>query len=1759
MKRRTRLMAWLMAIIMLITSVPSSAFASAGNTEPVLESQENTEYAMESWENTEPATERQEESESIDFGESKIPDTDTVDTISQSRTEEAITKPVYGESLAENESNSGEPAAGTESNGVESDAVSTETDPDQTEQNLRPAMDFSNDEQFLELKLEKLTYWDTDSKENICMPENNRLDLSGLSQDDLSGMEFTYVFRLLIENIDGGLKQNDTFSFVLPEEYFFVESTLQPTPIYNCQLSDHDKATDQQVGLYEIHGNKVTVTLDAHVEDAAVTYVTAALKIKASVRTESLSVNEAEIRLEHSKTNIVLPAAMDESKSSSEAETETTLGRFRALFDGVALSTGRAASNMSGALRTKHTYKDKLPEGFDEIQLTVSSKDGGYINSDENPVVNFAYKVFLDEAVLYRRSEEMAMDSTFPVDSGDTQAWLVAVQEWINSHPEFEPIEYTFNMGEYFKTSSSGIYPITMQQYQMDIGTFGVEEGLLTIRMNPICCFMDNVFFEFDIDAVIDKDKLDEKPLEVIVDDLGELLFQSVGAAQGGGGTTGDTKYIVTKDAPTKVTDTTIKYKITVEAKEGERLNGLTLKDIVPSGLEVAFANVTIKYTAGRGEMVEFNGAEYTFALYDPDQTESEINSAEFTFVMELNEAQYSNFITNGINQTFTNKAALYGEDPGKPLAESDEVSTRMIAKFIQKTGKAQNLEGTKYGWTINLTTQLPLMEYGYLVDTLCWTDHQYDFDSGIQVQVDGTSYNINNFVNISDKFSGTWNGLTAQSMNAAGITGKFSTEAPTAYYYLIDEVDEYGKAIANPFSGLAENEPTNKQRAILIIPYKNLQGTTGQPRPVTIKYTTKLNMHGLGEDNNPQKYWDVMQDKGYSPIIDNEVNLLWYNRGGAGPGPAPQESVNFGKEVETSPGAVSKKGIRYNEKTQMLTWSIDVNKFGIDMGNVILEDNLPENIFEVPSNFTVNWYRYSHKDQKLTGSGAYTPAAGESCEIIAGSTAGSKTLRIDLGDVQADDLYTLTFSVKLADSSLLSVQSQSLSTANQVKITYLLGENPKEYMVEGTMGVKNTLIEKEAAGSYDYNTYELPWKVTINPNNLAINGAQFTDTLEKGFSLGRITKVEYDGVEDSAKLSQLQNQQAAAGFDKENPQFNLGDIDRTYTIYFTTVAGDQWRNEHLKSGLNNGELKNVSVENKAELHGTVGSHQIKDAHDTASNTVPVNPIAKSGIYHEDTGTIDWTLEFNLEHCNMAGLILSELLTEDGKTPIHEMDVDSLEVVKLSDDGSGTYTEKNAIGSGAEIIRLTQEGFQCKFTEVDGAGNYDTYRIRFTTCLTGDAYGQTIQNKVYLKDNDGNVANSSGTSDGGYDGSFQMDRDSNAQVRPSVKLRKISSNSTGEVKADSLALSNARFVLEAHEFTYDSDTKTLNIGNNVIQYSKARYTQDGEIYFTNIKTSNVADGKNNLICVIKEEAAADGYVIDETPRFVYFSTASGNILAGDVDKINFNSKEYTDIGALYQHLIISDKGTTTAATVVFENSPIKSEFSFTKQDMDLSNYTDKDGVITNAYTSAVDVKFVVEPLGALAGHVNNQIIETKMGEATISNLDAGTYQITETKADTGMRPGSVKLEVTWDSSTKGYKYAFVKNSGTGGLDLSPDNDNTLINALNTATVKFKKYVDYTDGTGDSTVSDNQQPLEGAAFRIVSTDPTPGGFGVAAGNIHKTAKSGSNGEVVFSGLPLGNYKIYEVYKSGSENLSVPGYVTDGDQSLVYAPINYRDRG
>lgn len=1615
----------------------------------------------------------------------------------------------------------------------------------------RQAMDWSGNQEELSLALKEAVYVGADEARTAVDVADGKLDLSGKAVADKDQIDLGFLFKQEKAPSESRILAGDTFSFAISSEGITIED-IGETAIYNGQGQGPAVNPDEKIASYEVKDQVVTVTFAEDAQGGEV--FSAIIPITAKINMDQLSREKetaAEVLWGAEKTAvIVLPMLQDkepaaeptdpsepgdsvepseptdqekpsESQDPDQKETEATQPTvgdkdlagtdnkeddksffeevrsfFRNMFSN--LVPKAAGDPLAGAKVSKHTFKkDVLPEGFEQVILRVYSKDGGYKKGESPLDVGFRFSITMNDLYLYEKSEAFMKYPNFPRQGSlSDEEYYVKIEKWINDNgADIPPLEYTFDMGETFAASNQGSDDITDGSGTSGnkIGSYKIEGRQLTVTVDLINYFKEAVYLDFSYTAGLDNKKLNDKPQVVAPDDNGKLVLEETGTAGSGDDPADKPKYTIEKEAPERVADRSFEYDIEIKGSEGNGLNGKYLGDLIPEGLIVESVSVGINGAApkeiGAGEYElksETVGSKNLQHLYYQfpslsDDNSNLITEAQIKLKVILSDAEYKALVTTGsISKDFENTAELLDDDKSNVLGTSEEVSTQMTINFLKKTGKSANLEGSRYAWTVSLDTYLPYMEYGYLVDTLCWTDHTYDFKTGITVMKEGGE---------------------------------------------------------------------KKERAILVIPYQGLQGPytaedgthKDESRGITVKYFTDLDMHG----KTPAEYWEIVGKDANKPQIDNKVNLLWQNAGGPGVGPAAQDQVNIGKDVESDFGPLAKRAQSYDPKTRTLTWAIDVDKLGMPLENVVIEDVFAKGAYDL-NKLNINYYLYeAGTGQKLLRSGPLQKLDSQpdypllqredtGVEDIGYMLSdpdgeGKRTLSVYLGNMNQTakpKFYTVTISLPLTDPKAFAEGSTTSKTKCSNKIKMMTGPSNKrvDTEAEGSADIPHTLIEKKAVGTYDYFKHELNWSVTANPEHINIKDATVTDNLEPGFkfaTLTKVTKIDKEGnetdVTQSVGAPTKTDETNTDGKSYQKLVWNILDMGTdTYIFDFSVTATSDWRDKNLVATK---AKPTIEVPNKAILAGNVVSEadssvteSITNAEASAKHIIKTKPISKSGVYNEEQGSIDWTVVVNQSQYNIAGWKMVETLTRSDEVPVHELDVDSVKVVEDTKTGDGTSEVTGTVGS---LDPVTSNGFTYTFKDIGNGKNEGTYKITFKTYLTKAAAEASIINKVYLNDEVDQNQEVSGESNGGYTGGFDFENNAGAKTRPKIGIHKVSENSvnTGS-PGSSLPLEGAVFQLDAYTFNL-SDTITASLNTKSPQYSKSGVPSDkeGDITFCNIKTQN--QNKGELIYVLQETTPPGGYQADTEPRFVYFGDQQ-------ITNISYNAERYTE-KSITKVTAREEDGKTVydKATIPYTNEVAAgSLFEFTKQQV--SSLT-SDG-IANQYENAVGVVFKVEMNKSKdkpEDKVNTRYITSDSdGKLKLDKLDPGTYTLTEVQSNTGMSVGgTVELVVTW----KGSAFEYTLNDPKDGISIDPPNGTILNDDLTRGTFSFTKYAQYTGGEGSAIVNENREVLPGATFALKGK----ANIGTNGTEIKLDAVANNTGEVTFNNIPAGSYSIYEV--------------------------------
>ncbi|MDD3403929.1 MAG: SpaA isopeptide-forming pilin-related protein [Hespellia sp.] len=1675
-------------------------------------------------------------------------------------------------------------------------------------------VDYTNNTEEVALDLYQLKYQDSgnaDHSEISIVADNHQVDLSRVDSRLLDRVDLEFQFSLNKSQIDKQVQPGDTIMYKLPQDVFTLANTEAAVAVMNCDASNYEAETSIQIAEYTISNNEITVKFTDGINTEGISSVFGRVMVNATLNqnilTKEVSTKEFQLQKDETagvdlKAVIILPAKTEteddtqpaastviqpedenneatssvesekseiadeiQEETKEEAKEETLLDLARNKLNQIALRVislfTEESANYTNGNSYGYTYtKEDLPEAFSKVKVKVYNKEGGYQTGDDLRV-GFNFGIWMDDDFLYSNFQTITGRPDFPSqgsmsDKEYEKDVLFPYLQGLSESGEIPEIVYDYDLGDDFNQYNI-TEPVKLKDASdEDCGYYTIKNGVVTFTFDPSSYYYGNIVASVFMEIALNADAVSDDPIEETINKEGEIVHQSIGEIGGGSGTVGDSHYSVEKEGPARVENSEITYTIKATATEDdaaagdEVLNGKQIVDVLPEGLELkeVFLNEKPLSESEYTYDAETRIFTYTFEALNAEKT-NPIASGELKVTVKLNNDKYQQLINTGsINETFTNKASIQEDGKKDPLAVSDEIDTTMKFNFLKKEGSEEGLDGTRYKWTIEANTQLPYLEYGYVADILNWTDQRYDFKTGITVYNDKGEDTTYKNVPYYEGTAGEWTALTAEEIKAY-IEEKSIT---TPFYYLYDSETE------NPFYIEGGTEPKMKQYAVLIIPFDEFAGTT-EPKSMKIQYYTDMNLHDMEMDDFIDA---IKENKDKNPEIGNAVNLFWKNtEGGIGPGNRLPDSVTWDKQVDTNVEALTKKAVSYNAQTQMLTWKMDVNRYGASLTDILIEDSLPNATYKFEENgeLTIHCYKYNLNTKKQEGKvvtlakakGASQPQDGE----YALTPDGDNTkLTIKLPDllVMGTDgkptayYYVLDFALKVVDPTLLSTQSNDDSRdhmlGNHAQITAKLNGNEFTDVTDAECKIPNILIDKTAIGSYNYQTHKLSWNVTINPNKLPIKNAEITDKLPEGITWDRLTKITVDGVAvASDKFDEYVTVKTNTAKTVATLELKDKEINETYSFQFDTNVTPEWRDAHIKDA-----SASVEVENKAALSGTVygGIIDPSTVYDTAKHAVDPVKVTKGGVYDEDTGTVTWTVLLNVDQVNLQNMHLVEDLyfgMEDNAPKIHALDTDSIQVYKVTLDKDGAVKEETEVSTpdirdyaGSGNSTPSERGFS--FYAPTDTEDYATYKITFKTELLAAAKDAKIRNQVYLKNGDGSDNETSEPSDGGYEGNFDADDFVTKDKRPKIKLTKSSANSL-EVTADkSLLLDDAKFTITAYRFT--TNNNEIILGDEIEKYDKVRLTTGGNAVFLNIKATN---GTEDLIYMLKETSAPAGYELNPGKDFVLFTSADKKELYRSMTSVIDGQTTYpltisnTDPLQVNYYVINSSgtKASDTLAGIVYQDVPVETEFSFTKKILtrvDYKNAGEEGADYTYGAPEEGTVTFKISPNDdRLIGNVNDQYITNDAaGEFTVKGLDAGTYKLTEVQSPTNLSVGAeYALTVSWDGAKYVYEISGTNNKNTY-LETDAAGAYTIRDNYVTGKFSFTKMVQYQDEPADGTnPNDNRENLAGVTFTLTSSQIA----GQVNTTFQATATSDKNGKVSFTNIPVGVYTLTESAKDG----------------------------
>ncbi|MBC3515237.1 Cna B-type domain-containing protein [Neobittarella massiliensis] len=1098
----------------------------------------------------------------------------------------------------------------------------------------------------------------------------------------------------------------------------------------------------------------------------------------------------------------------------------------------------------------------------------------------------------------------------------------------------------------------------------------------------------------------------------------GQLQVAVEFKTSGGGSGQPNSNYTLQKSAlPRSDTDPHITYTLAAglkpDAPADATLAGLVFSDPIPQGLTVT--GVELDGTALE-DVSGYTITDGTLSVTIPAVGSAPVTSAVVTVNTQADLATYQAFL-EGQERAFQNTAVLHRADSPKSLAISDPVTSDLKGAFFAKSeGQQVGSNGRRYHWTVTAQTYFTGGQV-WLVDRIQHIDtaHMYELSGGsLSYQLNGSSYTAAR----DSSFSTSYSALTADILQNSGQNAPFYYTCDTDHNGIDDE-------------------------AVLIIPLTGAQ-LSG---PLTLKYCTQV------VEQSEQDY----QNK----VLKNDATMLWSAVGyGPGPGELPAFSFSLQKETTAHYNLGEKTYSKYDQDTRLLTWQFDVNQCGKEMGDVCITDVLSDHSQRFAA---LRWQVNGGAAQDVpywdgTGTAPAAPYYQKATD------SGATSLTIHLGNIPADQLYTLSLDTEVVDAAFLATQGSAVDPAiqNTATIYANVGGAPQVSALDAGKKLPNTLLTKKAikrdgsteGSQYDYQAHAVNWQVTVNPHHIPLVDGVLTDTLPVGTSFKALLSVRRTtaagGVSDGDISSlvdgagtvtftdgsavELSHDLATndSGFSADTATFTLrpsggNTTADQYTFTFCTSVDQDYRDQAFVS------MQQQKLVNNAVLTGSVadivdGALSPLSASASATQTFKAPPADKSGQYHANTqygdlGKVDyasWKVVMNADQIDMAGASLVDQLPS-----WFELDPSSVDIREAAIDADGKATVKPRAAAITEGLTAAYDGFNFA---VPTQLARTPLIITFDTLLVDSTSAGNMKNGVSLRWNDGREAATAQVQASGA-AAFDVGRYATALSVPYLQIDKTSTNNAG-FTADGRPL----FALGGAEFTLVPLT-----------YSSSGWAPDPS-GLTKTRTTAQTSGtalflflQRDTLYQLVETSAPAGYSADTAPSYVVFQT-----------------KEPT---AAYPAGTTVIDGSEHGASITVENQP-QTGGSQQQGSVWLTKQTETGQPLPGAVFTLHDKS---------GKTVDQQATSGRSGLVHFDHVDPGQYTLDEQCPSGFATAPSYEVTVQYDTAA-GYQFTM---SGTSGLTGDPDSGYTVINTYTVGDVSLRK-----------TQSESADiPVSGAEFTI----------------------------------------------------------------------------
>ncbi|CAM3648866.1 SpaA isopeptide-forming pilin-related protein [Erysipelothrix urinaevulpis] len=363
----------------------------------------------------------------------------------------------------------------------------------------------------------------------------------------------------------------------------------------------------------------------------------------------------------------------------------------------------------------------------------------------------------------------------------------------------------------------------------------------------------------------------------------------------------------------------------------------------------------------------------------------------------------------------------------------------------------------------------------------------------------------------------------------------------------------------------------------------------------------------------------------------------------------------------------------------EFVEWTINVNRNGDKLENIVVEDSIDPALTILPDGVEVYKLIYNPRGEIV-----------ETLVVNEGIMIDGQDVKVDLGTI--NEAYKIIVKTKYNKEIPLTGNEKNPEVIHNHAVIKNSETDEQVQRVSAQAQLRFAPIAHKSSLGYDMANREMTWKIVYNSDKRLIKNPSLTDVFN-----GDVMNFIDESLEIKIGGKKIENPQQYLTQNKEGGfDFNYGEIKDVVEITYKTKIKDTIINP------NPNDFMNV-----IELDGT----QIGGAKPGINNGFIVK---RAGRVDYKNQRIPWTITINQSYQMMENILITDTLASLG----HDIDLNSIEVTKITKDNRGIRPEKiERVEASEYILKETDAGFTLEMNESSDSQFFISFYSTFDTSL----------------------------------------------------------------------------------------------------------------------------------------------------------------------------------------------------------------------------------------------------------------------------------------------------------------------------------------------------------------------------------------------------------------------------------------------------------